>query len=70
MPIKKKTTKKRKPVRGFSKDLRGLSKKQKLAAEKKFLAKLEAKFGKRKVFSDFFKHLKKRKPKKKTTKRK
>ena len=69
MPVKKKTTKKRKP-RGFSVDLRGKSKKQKLAAEKKFLAKLEAKFGKRKVFSDFFKHLKKRKPKKKTTKRK
>ena len=64
MPVKKKTTKKRK-VRGFSQDLRGMSKKQKLATEKMFLAKLEAKFGKRKEFTDFFRHLKKRKPKKK-----
>ena len=53
----------KKTVRGFSVDLRGMTKKQKDAAEKKFIAKLYAKFGKRKEFTDFFK--KKRKPKKK-----
>ena len=63
MPVKKKKPAKKRKPRGFSVNLRGMSKKQKAAAEKKFLAKVYAKFGKQKVFAEFFKK-KRKKPKK------